>query len=497
MLIKKKHYRPIPEGAEIITRNGRQYARWTNSRGKRITRPLNARGDRLAVESRCWYVRVKGPDGKWHERKAYADKAASAALEVELITRLERGEVGLVDPLEEHRKRPLEEHLQDFEAHLEDRGNSVEYVELTAQRCRTIFKRTKAKIIEDITPGRVEACLGELRREGLSVSTCNHYFRALRNFCRWLVKDRRAAANPIAGLSAMKVTEQDKKRRRRPFTDEEFATLIRTTRSSSADFRGLSGEDRAMLYIVAFNTGLRVCELASLTPESFDLDSDVPTVCCRAAYTKNGQEAVLPLRTDVAAALKDWLATKPAGEPVWPGTWAKKASARMLRMDLAAAGIPYEDASGRFADFHSLRHTFISNLARGGVHPKNAQALARHSKITLTMDHYTHTVLGDLARDVESLPAVPVAEVLAATGTDGAPHGGARLRDKDRLGERPRRRTKWRKNPGLECQNGANRCIGRQDRPGAPSGDQAERKSLPLADKGKACQHEESKNWNR
>ena len=34
----------------------------------------------------------------------------------------------------------------------------------------------------------------------------------------------------------------------------------------------------------------------------------------------------------------------------------------MLRKDLEAVGIPYEDGSGRYADFHSLRHRFASIL---------------------------------------------------------------------------------------------------------------------------------------
>ena len=51
----------------------------------------------------------------------------------------------------------------------------------------------------------------------------------------------------------------------------------------------------------------------------------------------------------------------------------------MIRIDLAAAKVDYENTQGCVADFHALRHTFISNLARAGVHPRNAQALARHS----------------------------------------------------------------------------------------------------------------------
>ena len=64
----------------------------------------------------------------------------------------------------------------------------------------------------------------------------------------------------------------------------------------------------------------------------------------------------------------------------------------------------YRDDSDRVCDFHALRHTFISNLARGGVHPKLAQQLARHSTITLTMDRYTHTVRGELADALAVLP---------------------------------------------------------------------------------------------
>ena len=55
----------------------------------------------------------------------------------------------------------------------------------------------------------------------------------------------------------------------------------------------------------------------------------------------------------------------------------------------------------------SKRHTFISNLVRAGVHPRNAQALARHSTIDLTMNVYTHVAITDLASDIRKLPAVP------------------------------------------------------------------------------------------
>lgn len=100
-------------------------------------------------------------------------------------------------------------------------------------------------------------------------------------------------------------------------------------------------------------------------------------------------------------------------ERLFSGTWADRA-ADMFRIDLDAAGIPFATDDG-IADFHSLRHTFISNLATGGVHPK----LARHSTITLTMDRYSHVGLLDMNSALESLPNIvsPESQTMRATGT--------------------------------------------------------------------------------
>ena len=81
----------------------------------------------------------------------------------------------------------------------------------------------------------------------------------------------------------------------------------------------------------------------------------------------------------------------------------------MLRADLKTADIPYRDENNRVADFHALRHTFVTNLVSGGVHPKVAQTLARHSTITLTMDRYSHTHHNQLSQALSALPDLPTA----------------------------------------------------------------------------------------
>src|SRR5262249_47537762 len=127
---------------------------------------------------------------------------------------------------------------------------------------------------------------------------------------------------------------------------------------------------------------------------------------------------------------RDYLKDKPSGQRVWGGTWAQdRRAAEMLRIDLDAAGVPYviEGPDGPlFADFHALRHTYLTLGGRAGIDLRTLQELAGHSTPVLTA-RYSHRRLYDLAGAVEKLPsflptkdgAEQPRQPLAATGTDG------------------------------------------------------------------------------
>jgi hypothetical protein len=84
-----------------------------------------------------------------------------------------------------------------------------------------------------------------------------------------------------------------------------------------------------------------------------------------------------------------------------------------------SAFLTYVDEAGRFADFHCLRHTFLTNLARSGVAPATAQRLARHSDVRLTLGRYTHVDLAEHADALSALPALSERRAVQATGTIG------------------------------------------------------------------------------
>jgi len=205
----------------------------------------------------------------------------------------------------------------------------------------------------------------------------------------------------------------------------------------------MPGPDRAMLYRLAVETGLRASELASLTPASLDLDDlGEANVKVAAAYSKHRRDDVVPIRRDLAETLVTFLDGRPAAARLFA---VPEKTAAMMRKDLAAARqawveevkdpkaqkerakslfLVYHDASNRVADFHALRHTFITRLARSGVAPAVPKSLARHSTIVLTMDHYTHTLIGDERAALDRLPRIepsaPEREAARATGTDHA-----------------------------------------------------------------------------
>ncbi|MFO0825127.1 MAG: tyrosine-type recombinase/integrase [Gemmataceae bacterium] len=107
---------------------------------------------------------------------------------------------------------------------------------------------------------------------------------------------------------------------------------------------------------------------------------------------KNRKATTQVLPVSVVSTLRDYLAEKPSDKPLLSGTWYKHA-ARMLRGDLAEAGVPYcvEGVHGKeICDFHALRHVFCSTLAASGAGAKELQTLARHSDPRLTLGLYTH-----------------------------------------------------------------------------------------------------------
>lgn len=365
-----------------------------------LIRPRYTNGDGKTRKSKKWYGVLKDPvTGKRKRVPLCEDKTAAQAMLADLIREQDRAAAGLPTKAEKAAKsKPVVEHLAEWRASLEAKGASSKHIRITTSNATRVL--TGVTSIEQISAAAVEGHLAKLAKQDYSIQTRNLHLASAKAFCNWLVAEERLPRNPLARLRRGNA-KADRRHDRRAMTQEEFAALLKAAGDSTQKVRGVAGPDRRMLYLVAASTGFRVSELASLKPSSFLLEGDTPSVTCRASYTKNGKTAYQPLPPALVAPLREYLADKPADEPVWRGWWKDRASA-LLQHDLAAAGVEYQTEEG-FADFHSLRTLFITGLFRAGVHPRVAQALARHSTITLTMETYTRVADEELARAAAKL----------------------------------------------------------------------------------------------
>ena len=81
--------KPLPAGAEVFTRKGRRFARWTDRKGRRREAPLSGDGTRIQLLSRKWYGEWKDPDGTEHCEPLATDRTAAEQMLAERVRKAE------------------------------------------------------------------------------------------------------------------------------------------------------------------------------------------------------------------------------------------------------------------------------------------------------------------------------------------------------------------------------------------------------------------------
>jgi integrase len=327
------------------------------------------------------------------------DKLSDWLTSMESKLRIRLVDVGILTPDRATIGKALSENINDYRESLTAREKSQQYIKATINAVRRFAVGCSFNYWMDITAGKVESYLKRLREKenGISYRRSNAYLMAIKMFTYWMIEAGRASESPIRHLKALDV-ELDRRRNRRALSLDEIRRLLETTTTQPERF-GMSGAERSLLYKLAIETGLRANELRTLKVSSFNFENRTVTV--EAKNSKRRRKDKLPLRKDMASELQVYFANKLSGVQAFRVPYR---TADMLKIDLEAAGIPYVDESGRYADFHSLRHATGTLLAASGVQPKVAQTIMRHSTIDLTMNVYAHPQAEQKAQAVESIP---------------------------------------------------------------------------------------------
>jgi integrase len=348
----------------------------------------------------------------------FTDKQASRRRLSELIALAERKRTGLVDPGIEHHERPIRQHIEEYLNHCRFMNESEVHVANKKSQLDRLVKGTSISRVTELDVNRVATHLQNLaesgrkkkhesgKEAGLSARSVNQHRATFVAFAAWCVVNGRLPSNPLK-LLPKQDERRDRRHVRRAFSEEELSRLFR------------SKKGRGDVYRIAVFTGLRKGELGKLTWA--DIEWDTNTVRIRANVGKSRRDDEIPLHPEAAAAFKRVHPTfaQPSALvfPVLPNNVT-------FRRDLKSAGIPVVDDSGRCVDFHALRTTTGTLLARVGVPPQIASRIMRHSDLRITMKHYTMLTRPDYAREIGKLgpmtgtPGKPE-EASKATGTFG------------------------------------------------------------------------------
>ena len=214
--------------------------------------------------------------------------------------------------------------------------------------------------------------------------------------------------NPFLSLDSLPVSESTKQ----PFTDKQVADILKNCPS---EWMGA--------ILVGFYTGMRLSDAVSLRWKEIELDENIPLIRFneRKKQDKHRREIIVPVHSRL---LEHFLSMNREEKeaPLFPtlstkGTGGNTGLSQSFRRIMLKAGIIKELYSkkkkgvGRTVSpygFHSLRHTFKTNLANQGVPKEIYDTLTGHAKPSVA-EAYVHRDPTVLLEAVEKLPCIKVA----------------------------------------------------------------------------------------
>ncbi len=246
--------------------------------------------------------------------------------------------------------------------------------------CAAFLAARRFGTLVDADARALRAYLADLHERGLAKSSVARRLAALRSFYRFLIRRRRARANPAGDVQTPRLPG------RLPGylpIDESEALLRASVPATPAGAR-----DRAILELL-YATGVRVAELAGLDVGDVDLREAMVRV-----LGKGGKERVVPMGQKAVAALRAYLGQ--GGAEDGPersagalflnrrgGRLTPRSVRRIVRARARAAGL------SRRTSPHTLRHTFATHLLDAGADLRLIQELLGHARLGTTQK-YTH-----------------------------------------------------------------------------------------------------------
>ena len=238
--------------------------------------------------------------------------------------------------------------------------------------------------IECITNRDVERFLGFTYKRAKYVA--HLYYRTLKAAFNKAIQWSYISNNPFKGAKPPKL----QKKLPDFITEAELLKIM----------QGVESESLKCLYYTGFHTGMRLSELISLQWKSVDLPRRIITVGNTDAFiTKSKCARIIPINSSLHLRLterfknsKSWFVFPKENDMMYNLYYVS----HRFKKAVVAAGI------ARDIHFHSLRHSFASNLVQNGVSLYIVKELLGHADISTTQI-YAHLNKEALSNAVEVL----------------------------------------------------------------------------------------------
>ncbi len=230
---RKTYTKPLPEGAEIFTRNGQRFARWKDRKGKSRKAPLTTGKDgteRLLLTAGTFTAKYRDGQGIVHETSTGCrDETATKRKLGELERRAELVKANVMtaseDAVSDHQRTPLAEHIAAYTAHQTARELHPDRINNTNSRLNRIAADCQFSRLSDVNAVTLERWLLDRQKEGMSPGARNGYREAWVGFGNWCVRTKRLLGNPLESVPIADA-KADQLRKRRALTEEELARLL-------------------------------------------------------------------------------------------------------------------------------------------------------------------------------------------------------------------------------------------------------------------------------
>ena len=244
-IYRKTVTRPLPTGCKIITRNGKQFAQWTNRKGKTVTAELSESGDRIRTETGTYLAKYRDGDGLVCEvSTGCTDKVAAQTVLNELVRTAQHVKSKIITSdqakIADHADSLLSEHIEAYVEHLKSRRVHADRIKTTKRRLNESAGALGWRYLRDLNADKLQNWLSEQaddKKRKMSATVHNGYVQLWVSFGQWLTGkrivgkrsnmngDKRLIVNPFDGMG--KLDERANPRRKaRALTELELGRLL-------------------------------------------------------------------------------------------------------------------------------------------------------------------------------------------------------------------------------------------------------------------------------